>query len=186
MNVYAVPFVKPDTLQDSARVVEHDNPSGLDTTVYPEIGTPPSNTGATHDTTDEPFKARTAVTPVGALGAVNGTAAADERDATEEPDAFEATTVNVYDVPFVRPITVQLVMAVTQVSEPGDEVTVYVVIAAPPSVNGADHEIETDPSSAESTETSRGATGTVDGIAAADSSEAEPVPRAFVAVTVNV
>jgi hypothetical protein len=31
-----------------------------------------------------------------------------------------------------------------------------------------------------------GAPGTVDGVAAADAVEAEPVPRAFVAVTVNV
>ena len=35
-------------------------------------------------------------------------------------------------------------------------------------------------------ETDVGAPGTVDGVAAAEALEAEPVPRAFVAVTVNV
>jgi len=43
-------------------------------------------------------------------------------------------------VPFVRPATVQLVVEVVQVNEPGDEVTVYVVIALPPSLLGAAQE----------------------------------------------
>jgi hypothetical protein len=78
------------------------------------------------------------------------------------------------------------VNAVEQVNEPGEDVTVYEVIAALPSTNGADHDTDTEPSSTGSARTSTGASGTVDGVAAADSSEAEPVPRAFVAVTVNV
>jgi ribonuclease PH len=40
---------------------------------------------------------------------------------------FVAVTVNVYDVPFVRPVTVQLVVAVVQVNELDDEVTVGIV-----------------------------------------------------------
>jgi len=43
-------------------------------------------------------------------------------------------------VPFVRPVTVQLVVDVVQVNEPGDEVTVYVVIALPPLLLGAAQE----------------------------------------------
>jgi len=40
------------------------------------------------------------------------------------PFTFVAVTVNVYEVPFVRPVTVQLVVTVVQVNEPGDDVTV--------------------------------------------------------------
>jgi hypothetical protein len=40
------------------------------------------------------------------------------------PDTFVAVTVNVYDVPFVRPVTVQVVVAVVHVNEPGVDVTV--------------------------------------------------------------
>ena len=41
------------------------------------------------------------------------------------PCAFVAVTVNVYEVPLVRPVTVQLVsVVVVHVSEPGEEVTV--------------------------------------------------------------
>ena len=173
-------------VHDKARVVEHSYPSGLDTTVYPEIGTPPSNTGAVQEITEEPFAAAVAVTPVAAPGAVNAIAAPEARDATDEPDTFEATTVNVYAVPLVRPDTVQLVVAVTQVNEPGDDVTVYLVINAPPSSVGGDHDRETDLSSTESTATSPGAAGTVEGIAVVEADEAELVPETLVAVTVNV
>jgi hypothetical protein len=40
------------------------------------------------------------------------------------PDTFVADTVNVYDVPFVRPVTVQFVELVVHVNEPGVDVTV--------------------------------------------------------------
>jgi hypothetical protein len=45
-------------------------------------------------------------------------------EADPEPALFVAFTVNVYDVPLVRPVTVQLVVDVVQVNEPGFEVTV--------------------------------------------------------------
>jgi hypothetical protein len=57
--------------------------------------------------------------------------------------AFVAVTVNVYEVPLVRPATVQEVDEadeVVQVFDPGDDVTVYPVIADIPSSAGADHE----------------------------------------------
>jgi len=57
-------------------------------------------------------------------GTVEGTTAAEAADAAPVPLAFVAVTVNVYDVPFARPLTVQLVDAVEHVNEPGDEVTV--------------------------------------------------------------
>jgi hypothetical protein len=95
-------------------------------------------------------------------------------------------TVNVYAVPFVRPVTVQLVDAEVHWSEPGDEVTVYPVIAAPPFEDGAVHDTTDWPFALELAETEVGAPGTVDGTAAADAAEAAPVPMAFVPVTLNV
>ena len=61
---------------------------------------------------------------MGAPGTVAGTTAAEALEADPVPAAFVAVTVNVYEVPFVRPVTVQLVDAVVQVNEPGEEVTV--------------------------------------------------------------
>jgi hypothetical protein len=43
---------------------------------------------------------------VGAPGTVEGVAAAEAVDAAPVPDAFVAVTVNVYAVPFVRPVIV--------------------------------------------------------------------------------
>jgi len=63
-------------------------------------------------------------TPVGAPGTADGTIADDADEAELVPTEFVAVTVNVYEVPFVRPPTVQLVVAVVHVSPPGDEVTV--------------------------------------------------------------
>jgi len=40
-------------------------------------------------------------------------------------------------VPFVRPLTVQVVVVVVHVRAPGEEVTVYFVIVAPPFEAGA-------------------------------------------------
>src|SRR5258706_9821 len=46
-----------------------------------------------------------ALTPVGTPGTVAGVTALDAEDGTLLPAAFVATTVNVYDVPLVRPVT---------------------------------------------------------------------------------
>ena len=51
VNIYAVPLVRPVTVQERAPVVVHVRPPGLAVTVYPVIGQPPSDTGAVHDTT---------------------------------------------------------------------------------------------------------------------------------------
>jgi hypothetical protein len=45
-----------------------------------------------------------AVTVLGAVGAPIGTTPADAELAIEVPAAFVAFTVNVYEVPFVRPV----------------------------------------------------------------------------------
>ena len=82
--------------------------------------------GAVHDTTDCTFAFEVAVTDVGAPGAVAGTAVADATDATPVPAEFVAVTVNVYEVPLERPVTVHEVAGAValQVNEPGEEVTV--------------------------------------------------------------
>jgi hypothetical protein len=48
----------------------------------------------------------------------------DASDASPVPARFVAVTVNVYEVPFVRPVTVHdLSPVVVQVFEPGEETT---------------------------------------------------------------
>jgi hypothetical protein len=84
-----------------------------------------------------------AITEAGAPGGAAGTAAPEAAEATDVPSAFVAVTVNVYEVPLVRPATVHEVDEadeVVHVFDPGDDVTVYPVIADIPSSAGADHE----------------------------------------------
>jgi len=123
VNVYEVPLVRPVTVQLVDAVVQVNEP-GDDVTVYPVIAEPPDEAGALQDTTDWAFAFAVADTEVGAPGAVAGTTAPEAVDGDPGPAAFVAVTVNVYEVPFVRPVTVQLVDAVVQVNEPGEEVTV--------------------------------------------------------------
>jgi hypothetical protein len=52
-----------------------------------------------------------ATTPVGAPGTVDGTTGTEAAEAAPVPDTFVAVTVNVYDVPLVRPGTVHDVVA---------------------------------------------------------------------------
>ena len=72
------------------------------------MGEPPSDAGADQLTAACPSPAR-AVTAVGAPGAVaalTGTTALEAAEAGPVPTAFVAVTVNVYEVPFVSPVTV--------------------------------------------------------------------------------
>jgi hypothetical protein len=95
VNEYATPLMRPTTVQNVPRVAVHENPPGLEVTVYAVINEPPVLVGAVHDTSDEPFAADVAVTAVATPGTPRGIAPSDARDATEGPDTFEATTVNV-------------------------------------------------------------------------------------------
>ncbi len=54
----------------------------------------------------------------------NGVTAVDAADDTLLPTALVAITVNVYGVPFVRPVTVHDRVVVVHVRAPGDDVTV--------------------------------------------------------------
>ena len=88
------------------------------------IDAPPLLEGAVHDTTDSPFAAPVADTPVGAPGTAEGITEEEAADAEPVPDTFVAVTVNEYEVPLVRPETVHDVVAVVQENEPTVEVTV--------------------------------------------------------------
>lgn len=90
-------------------------------------------------------------------------------------------------MPFVNPITLQLNDPVVhvQVFPPGDEVTVYLVITAPPFESGADQDTVTEPFPATPV-TDRGAPGTVRGLTLELAEDTAPLPAAFVATTVKV
>ena len=51
VKVYAVPLVRPDTVQLSTVVLVQVFPPGLEVAVYPLIGAPPSKAGAVQDST---------------------------------------------------------------------------------------------------------------------------------------
>ena len=82
---------------------------------------PPLLAGAVKLTTAELLPA-TADTPVGAPGTVTGVAPVDAVDSTLLPTVLVACTVNVYKVPFVRPVTVHG-LAEHATEPPGDPVT---------------------------------------------------------------
>ena len=88
------------------------------------MAAPPLLTGAVQDTADWALALEVAVTPVGTLGVVAGMATAEADDGLPVPAELVAVTVNVYEVPLVRPDTVQLVVGVLHVKAPGAEVTV--------------------------------------------------------------
>jgi len=67
---------------------------------------PPLSAGADQDTTELTFAFEVADTAVGAPGTVAGIAAAEAVEAAEVPETFVAVTLNVYEVPLVRPTTV--------------------------------------------------------------------------------
>ena len=82
-----------------------------------------------------PFPA-VAVPIVGAFGVVAGTTELLVPDAVLVPNAFVAVTVNVYVVPFVRPVMVIGDAPPVAVKPPTLDVTVYVVIGEPPGSAG--------------------------------------------------
>ena len=67
---------------------------------------PPLDAEAVHETEICALPER-ATTPVGASGIVAGMTAVEAVEAIPEPAEFVAMTVKVYDVPFVKDVTVQ-------------------------------------------------------------------------------
>ena len=152
--------------------------------MYCVIDAPPSDAGAVQDTVASALPP-VADTLVGAPGPPTGVTALEALDADPVPALLVAVTVNVYDVPFVKLVTVAEVPAVVAVTLPGEEVTVYCVIDAPPSDAGAVQETSASalPPVAD---TPVGTPGTVAGVTALEALDADPVPSLLVAVTVNV
>jgi hypothetical protein len=99
------------------------NEPGDDVTVYPVIVAPPLLAGAVHDTVAWAAP-ETPTTEVGAPGTASGVTEPEDADDELLPTALVAVTLNVYGLPLVSPLTVQLVVAVVQVNPPGEEVTV--------------------------------------------------------------
>jgi len=127
-----------------------------------------------------------AVTAIGAPGAAAGVAVVEAAEAVPVPELFDAVTVKVYPVPLVRPETVQVVApAVVQVKLPGDEVTVYPVIAEPP-VPGAVQDTTDEESAFDVAVTPVGVPGTVAEVMLLEAALAGLVPAPLVAVTLNV
>ena len=92
--------------------------------------------GAVHDTVACALPP-TAVIDMGKLGFVAGVTDTDA-DAELVPAPFVAVTVNVYDVPFVRPVTTMGDDAPdTSIPAGDDDTTLYLVIAEPPLDAGA-------------------------------------------------
>jgi hypothetical protein len=110
VNVYAVPLVKPETTHEVAfAAAVHVNPPGDDVTVKPVSAVPPLTNGAVNETVAAPAVVTTADTDVGAFGTVAGITAVDAADAAEVKSPLFAVALNVYGVPFVNPVTTQLV-----------------------------------------------------------------------------
>jgi hypothetical protein len=121
----------------------------------------------------------------GAPGTVtvrDGVTAAEESESWPVPMAFVALAVKVYAVPLVRPDTSHVsAVVVVQVRCSGALVTVYPVMALPPSDAGADHETVARPSPPAAV-TDVGLPGTDTGVMLV-ACPAAPLPAAFVATT---
>lgn len=105
-----MPFERPDTSHDVAfAAAVQVNPPGEDVTVNPVNAAPPFTTGAVNETVAAPAVVTAAVIDVGAFGTVAGITAveADEADDVKRP--LLAVALKVYAVPFVNPVTMQLV-----------------------------------------------------------------------------
>jgi hypothetical protein len=123
VKVYGVPFVSPVTiigLCDPVAVA----PPGDAVTVYEEIGDPFDP--APENAIVACLSPGVAVTEVGAVGSPAGITADDAADSSEFPTEFTATTLNVYEVPFVSPVTSHEVFGARAVHVllPGLEVTI--------------------------------------------------------------
>jgi hypothetical protein len=177
VNVYAWPLVKPVIVAvfTSAETLTN-NPPGLDVTLYPVIGDPPL-LGAVQEIVTCWIPA-TPVTPVGAEGTVAGVA--EILEGTEDPMAFIATTVNVYDWPLVKPVIVAVRSKTS--NTPRLEVTLYPVIGEPPSLGAVQERVTCwfPPIAV----TPVGAEGTVPGVT--ETLDGTEAPTALFATTVNV
>ena len=106
VKVYAVPSESPVIVQLNSDVEVQVDPPGSDRTAYDVIGCPPLLEDCVHVTVAWEW-AGDAWTFEGAVGTVAGTMAGEGDEAMLNPWEFVATTLKVYRVPLVRPVTVQ-------------------------------------------------------------------------------
>ena len=112
-------------------------------TKYPVISEPACEIGAVQDTVAVPLPA-TAKTLVGAPGSDPVGVDVIDEDSGELPTEFIDFTVNDTGVPLVRLLTLAVNTLPTVTGLPTDGVTVYPVIAEPPSDAGGLHDSVTD------------------------------------------
>jgi hypothetical protein len=103
VNVYVVPLVSP-LIVIGEPLLEAVNPPVFDVAVYVVIAEPPLLPGGVKVIVAEPLPA-VAVPIVGAPGTVDGTTELLVPEGVLVPAELVAVTVNVYVVPFVRPVT---------------------------------------------------------------------------------
>src|SRR4051794_24141251 len=106
------------------------------------MGRPPVSAGACQLNTESRMREAVALTAVGASGTPEGTTALEATETGPSPTALWATTRNVYEVPLVRPLTTMGLLVPLPGWFSGVEVTVYAVIAVPPSDAGATNATE--------------------------------------------
>jgi hypothetical protein len=110
-------------------------PPGDAVTMNDVIGKPPVFAGAVKLTMALPLPGVAATVP-GAPGSPRGTTTDDGKDACPSPATDVAVTVNVYGVPFARPVTTSGLFVPDTEAPPGDARTVYDVIGLVPSDAG--------------------------------------------------
>jgi hypothetical protein len=87
----------------------HVNPPGEEVIMNPVSATPPLLRGAVKETVAAPAVVADADTDVGAFGTVAGMTAVEAAEADEVKRPLLAVALNVYGVPYVNPVTTQLV-----------------------------------------------------------------------------
>ena len=157
------------------------------------IALPPLDVGGVKETVAV-SSPTVATSDVGAPGTVAALTAIDAVEVSEIPIAFVAVATYLYSVPFVSPVTVQLVAGALTVqvlfSESGlpevsRAVTVYEVTAEPPLLSGAVNDTTADAFAVVAVRFV-GGPGILAGVTADEATESVDVPEAFVAVVSNL
>ena len=104
VNLYGIPLVRPFLVVELL-VEMAVNPPGSLVTVYFVIAEPPFEIGGDQYIVASVFPG-IAETLVGLSGTVEGIISDDGVEGNESPFILVAKTVNIYGVPFVRPVTV--------------------------------------------------------------------------------
>jgi hypothetical protein len=128
--------------------------------------------------------------PAGALQfPMPGLTEVDQPDQPDVPTAFDAFTLNLYEVPAVSPVTVTVPepdWETVPVIPPDSDVAVYCVIGDPPLDAGAVKATVTEVDPVTVTAPIAGVPGANAGTTEPDSPDAAEVPTAFLAVTMNL